>query len=66
MIMDIEFCRVSKNILTICDTEFDAVSNIQIKVGEHNVNLEFTDFYGEISIDELEQIIAKMKELANE
>lgn len=64
--MSIEF--ESKNeYLTVIMRDFDPFCSISIRKHETlGVLLECEDFYGEFNINELETIIAKMKELQSE
>mgnify|MGYP003512439884 FL=1 len=46
---------------------FDPFCNVNIRVHTNlGVLLDFEDFYGEFSVTDIEQIIAKMKELQGE
>lgn len=45
-------------------SEFDSISNVNIRKHETlGVTLDLEDFYGEFSIEDLEKILSKMKEL---
>lgn len=65
--MDIEFKKINKSEVLICDDYFDTFSNIKIRIHSHcGILLELEDFYGEFTISDLEKILSKMKELQNE
>jgi len=61
--MAIEFIKESDCEIRI-DNGFDDFCNVVIrKHSLHGVSLDFEDFYGEFSLEELKKIVEKMKEL---
>ncbi len=46
---------------------FDVFCNVTIRKHSHlGVMLDFEDFYGEFTLDEMKKVVAKMEELQNE